>query len=240
MPRRFAISIPAISAALATALLFPSPAPCQAGWRKDTLTPGTKIIAVAAGTQVQKGLTVRAYKLKAEGFPKNTTLQIVMLDLAANEDFQPVGPVTVNDAGDVVTPGGDDRIFLFATQDPGETYQFAIINPVDKMVNFAQITPIPLETSEGPCHLSAILAKPYGAAYEIHGEGIEPYEKIRLSTDSGGVRNSFDVQTEIDGTFLKTIAPHEDKSASGYLKLGVDSKSCKLSLELPWERPHAK
>jgi len=235
MPRRLTIST-----ALATVLLFPPPTPCQAGWREETATPGTKITAVPAGTLVDKGITVRSYKLRAEGFPKNTKLQIVMLDLAANDDFQSEGWVVVNDAGDIVAPGGDDRIFGFATQDPGETYQIAVINPVDKMSNFVQITPIPLETRNGPCHLSAILAKPSGMAYEIHGDGFESSEKISLSTDAKSLPKWFYAQTENDGTFLTTVAPHQKRGASGHLKLDVDSKSCKLSLELPWEMPRTK
>ena len=239
MQRRPAIPVVAISLSVLASLLFPSCVFGQAGWWKKYSTPGTSVIAVEGDRRIVNGVEVRYYTFKAEGFPTKTKLALLVRDLAAGEEISLAQTVMVDETENVVSQSGEVYKVAFVVMSPGETYQVALGDPDKnkKLSNFVQITPVPIEARDGPCHIYAILYRPYGAAYEVHGEGFLAKENFRVSADSEGESHSFEISAGEDGTWWKVFVPTMKRMSSGTLRLSVESKTCKLSLAIPWENP---
>ena len=226
-------------AILLSLLLLVQAALAQVGWWKKYTSPGTDLTIRESHIVTDKGETEYHYFLQAKGFPAGRKYIGAMRDLMSPERLMGTGIRAVDDQGKLIS--GDGTEFELVIKDflPGETLQLSILEEDTRITNFVQITPIPLEGQDGPCHLYAILLDRLSYGYELHAAGFTPGKKIHFQGDSAGEVRDWKVKANKDGSWFGMVFPAVKGKASGVLRWQVEGDSCSPSVQIPWRNPDA-
>ena len=230
------------------ASLFPLFAFAQSDWYKKSETPGASLNATLIAHESISAASKFTYFLKTTGYPTGGKVLFLISNLSATQRTEPGrtvtvgktwGPLLVDEKGNVLhldgTPFGVD----FRSPSPGESYVVSILSlPEKKQIKtFVKITPVPIESRDGPCYAEAILTAPAGTAYEIRAEGFSANEQVLIAQDSGEKIRESKIKAEKDGSWVLKIQTDGGGKSLGTLTTNITSPSCKLTLSLTW-KPH--
>ncbi|MHB8410722.1 MAG: hypothetical protein ACYDDI_02110 [Candidatus Acidiferrales bacterium] len=209
----------------------------QAGWWKSNSTPGFDVELVKTKDFKFQSARIFYYVLRTKGFPAHAVVAGILRDLASGNNVLPLGRFQIDDKGRVLESDGTEYNLILGSISPGETYQLGLGVPGKNMADFAQVTPIPIETRNGQCHVWAILVAPYGTAYEVHGEGFRPGEQVAFFASSDGEVHNGRFPTHDDGTWWTIVLPGVKGKLSGTVQMTFTGNTCKVTIDAPWQAP---
>jgi hypothetical protein len=218
---------------------FAQAGPSNDEWGEKFNTAGVELILKETGRSRVSGKTVVAYSLFASGLPLDAhyTLWTRLL----GSDPQVAAEALLNDEGKVVSQLADpehgiveDPIDLKVFGGRGEPKQFGLISKDGKFRAFAQVVPFPIESSDGPCHLSAVMTgrNYYGVFIGI--TGLQPGEDLVIDTHSDSEGGGRKGKATDQGTYDSALFPFVKGKRSGRVRFNVKANSCNVSVELPW------
>jgi hypothetical protein len=103
-----------------------------------------------------------------------------------------------------------------------------------KVRAFAQVIPFPIEASNGPCHLSAVMTGANYIGILITITGFQPGEDLLMESHSGHEGGQKKLKATQEGTYNSALFPFVKGERSGIVGFNVTAKSCKIGVELPW------
>jgi hypothetical protein len=228
---------------LATLLVTFPHCKAQAGagneWGEKFNTPNAGLVLKETGRSRLNGRTVVAYNLFASGLPLDAQYTLWMR-LVGNEP-QAASDALLNDQGKAVSQRADterhiaeDPINLKVFAGKGEPKQFGLISNDGKFRAFAQVIPFPIESSDGPCHLSAVMTGPNYIGVFIEITGLLPGEDLLIDTRSDHEGGQTKGKATVQGAYDSALFPFVKGERSGRVRFNVTAKSCKIGIELPW------
>lgn len=208
-------------------------------WGEKYNTSGATLVLKEFGRTPAKGQTVVTYNLYATGLPKD--VEYTLWTRLAGEQPQATADAFINKDGLVVNVLADpakgtdeDPINLKILAGRGEPKLFALISNDDHYRVFGQATPFPIESTSGPCRISAtMMSRNYSGVFVVV-TGLQPKEEFQVVQKSGNEGGQTKVTAEADGTYRTLVFPAVKGQASGKLQFTVTAKSCAVGLEVPW------
>jgi hypothetical protein len=211
----------------------------QNHWDEKFNTPGAKLVLKEIGRDHINGRTLVTYNLFASGLPHDTSY--ILWTRLVGRAPEPAAEAFLNDQGRVVSQlAAPDRhieedpvnLKLFAGK--GEPKKFALISKDSRFQVFAEVIPFPMEVSDGPCHLSVVMASENYRAVFIHMTGFRPQEDLVIVTQSDGEKGQSKAQASDSGTYDSALFPAVKGKRSGRARFSITAKSCNIAIELPW------
>jgi hypothetical protein len=208
-------------------------------WGEDLNSAGAKLVLKETGRTRLNGRTVVTYSMFASGFPLDS--QYTLWSRLVGSDPQTAADALLNPEGKLVSQLADaehhtaeDPINLKVLAGRGEPKQFALISSDGKFRAFAQVIPFPIEASEGPCHLSAVMTGPNYIGVLIGLTGFRPGEDLLIDTRSDHEGGQSKGKATDRGTYDSALFPFVKGKRSGKVRFSVAAKSCNVGIELPW------
>lgn len=208
-------------------------------WGEKYNTAGATLLVKEVGRTRTNGQTVVTYNLYASGMPKDS--EYALWTRLAGEQPQATASAFINKDGLVVNilaePAkgiAEDPLNLKVLAGRGEPKLFALISTDAHYRVFGQATPFPIETTSGPCHISAtMMSRNYSAVF-IVVTGLQPKEEFQVVQKSGNEGGQTKLTADTDGTYRTLVLPAVKGQAFGKLQFTATAKSCTLGLEVPW------
>lgn len=202
-------------------------------------TGGANLVVKEAGRDRSDGQTIVTYNLIASGLPKDS--RYTLWTQTIGSEPQPAADALLNEDGKAVSQIADsehnvaeDPIDLRVVAGRGEPKQFGLISIDGKFRAFARVVPFPIEVSDGPCHLSAVMTAPNYSGVIVTVTGLQRGEDLLIKTRSdheGGERNE---KATDSGAYLSLLLPFVKGKRSGRVQFDLNAKSCTIGIELPW------
>jgi hypothetical protein len=208
-------------------------------WSERFDSAGAKLVLAETGRTRLNGRTVVTYSLFATGFPSDS--QFTLWSRLVGREPQPAANAFVNSEGKVVSQLADPKNHI--AEDPmnlkvfagkGEPKQFALISGDGQFRAFAQVTPFPIETTDGVCHLFAEMTSQNYYSVSIHVTGLQPNADLLVDTQSDSERAQREGKASDRGTYDSAVLPAVQGKRSGKFRFSVATKACKVSIEMPW------
>ena len=238
MEQRITIRILLILVA-AISLTCRAQSPEKDQWGEKFNTANSTLVLREIGRSPSNGQTVVTYRLFASGLPRDAQYTL-WLRLVGGEP-QAAADALLNDEGKAVSRLADsehhiaeDPINLKVFAGRGEPRQVALISKDGKFRAFAQVIPFPIEASDGPCHLSAVMTAPNYFGVFVRITGLQPGEDLLIDTESDHEGGQSKGKATDQGTYNSALFPFVKGKRSGKVRYSVAAKSCKVGVELPW------
>jgi hypothetical protein len=116
----------------------------------------------------------------------------------------------------------------------GEPYEVALISSDQSVKAFGKVIPVPIEVTEGRCHLSVEIVSPKGDSFAIRGDGFEPDEEVTTTSRSGGEVLEDKTRVSARGTFLTVIFPGVIGKQADLASFTASGKFCKPMVRYDW------
>ena len=237
MPVWFSLPTRRAAAGIVIPLALAGSALAQAGWWKKYSTPGAEVQLVRSKDFAYKGVRVFYYTVQTKGFPAQSAVTLMVQNLVTGTRPLLLGNYKLDGSGKVVNADGSEYSLILGGPSPGETFQLGVAIPAKNTNGFGQVTPVPIEARDGPCHLWAILIGRYGTDYEIHGDGFRPGEKVSFVGDSEGEVHEAVIPARSDGSWWTDVLPGVKGKLAGTVKITATGAACRLSIKAPWKAP---
>lgn len=208
-------------------------------WGDKFNTPGATLVLKKTGQDFLNGHTAVAYSAFASGLPKDR--HYTLWTWILGNDPQPVADAYINNDGRVVNVLGDsqhqvaeDPIDLKVFAGKGEPKKIALTSDDGQLHVFAQAVPFPMEASDGPCRMSAVMEGPAYEGVAVFVTGLQPKEEllVDIQSESESAQNKA-IATD-GGTYNSLIFPFVKGKPSGKCAFRVTGKSCKVGIAFPW------
>jgi hypothetical protein len=213
--------------------------PGQNGWGEQFNTANSKLVLKETGRSRSNGHTVVTYNLFASGLPLDVEYTL-WTRLVGNKP-QVAADAILNREGKLVSQLSDpehhtveDPIDLKVFAGKGEPKQFGLISRDGKLRSFAEVIPFPIESTDGPCHLSAVMTAPNYLGVFITITGFQSNEDLLVDTRSDHEGGQSRAKATDRGTYDSALFPSVKGLRSGTVRFSAVGKSCKVSFELPW------
>jgi hypothetical protein len=99
---------------------------------------------------------------------------------------------------------------------------------------FAEVIPFPIEASDGPCHLAAVMTGANYIGVLIGVTGLQPGEDLLIDTRSDHEGGQTKGKATDRGTYDSALFPFVKGKRAGKVQFSVAAKSCTITVELPW------
>lgn len=213
--------------------------PSQEQWGEKFNTASAKLALKEIERRHINGRTVVTYNLFASGLPHDASY--VLWTRLVGRAPQPAAEAFLNGDGKVVSHLAvperhieEDPVNLKVFAGKGEPKQFALISKDGRFRVFAEVIPFPMEVFDGPCNLFAVMASENYFTVSIHVTGLQPYEDLKLVSQSDGEQMQNSAKASGLGTYDSALFPAVKGKRSGRARFGVSAKSCSVAIELPW------
>lgn len=209
-------------------------------WGERFNTKGAELLLKEIGRdRSANGPTVISYNVFASGLPRD--VRYTLWTRLVGSKPQSAANAILNGDGKVVSqladPGRnipEDPINLKVSAGRGEPKQFGLISSDGKFRAFAQVIPFPIETSDGRCHLSAMMTGQNYVGILIGVTGLQPGEDLLIDTRSDPEGGQSKGKATDRGTYDSALLPFVKGKRSGKVQFSVAAKSCRVGIELPW------
>jgi hypothetical protein len=185
------------------------------------------------------GRTVVTYALFASGLPQGQHWVLWVWSLGGEP--RPAADAYINDEGKLVNVLADpqhqvveDPVDLDLLGAAGEPFKLALISDDGSLHVFTMIVPFPIETTAGPCRLSAIQSAIHYASVAITVTGLKADEDLIIDRRSGGEDARSKAKANDQGNFLAAVMPFAAGRSSGQFQFSIESKSCNIGVQFPW------
>jgi hypothetical protein len=207
-------------------------------WGESFNSPDTKLTYTETARNRSNDKTVVTYNLFISGLPKDKHYAFWVLNVGSNP--RAVADAYLNKDGKVVNVLADptrhiseDPIDLQVFGGKGEPIQVALISDDGSLRVFGEIIPFPLDTTAGPCRLSAIEAGPRYEAMTIRVSGLEPGEDLMIDSQSENEAVHSKAKADAQGNYRSLIFPLVAGKRSGKAQFSLTAKSCKIGISFP-------
>jgi hypothetical protein len=116
----------------------------------------------------------------------------------------------------------------------GEPARFVLHTKDEKVLISGTVVPAPIESVDGNCKLTAMLAVPEGEAILISADGFPPNEQITVHSDSAGEKMDKVKMADSNGHSEYVELPSVVGKDAGSVRETLTAKSCSVSVEIPW------
>lgn len=133
---------------------------------------------------------------------------------------------------DSLTDGSELDVSFTAAK--GEPVRFVLRTGNSKTMIGGTLVPFPIESTDHGCKLSALLADPAANSVLLYADGFPPNSDITFESASGGAPQQRTVHTDAYGQASAIDQPHGNGADSGTATEAVQTKNCKVSVNVPW------
>lgn len=171
--------------------------------------------------------------LVTEGVAPNTKVKLKtqLLDGSCREAGE---YFTILDNG-IVGYEGLAHLFTISSYYMGEPLVYILTTEDANQMASVMIVPFPFEIKDSNGHrLTICLTSLDAKMFFLRGEGFKPFEKLKLTSQSGDEYGMFEVNADAKGVICSTLAPEIVGKTSGTSTVELIGDNAKLRLVYPW------
>jgi hypothetical protein len=127
-----------------------------------------------------------------------------------------------------------DELDLAVQAARGEPIRFALVSVDQELMVPGTIVPYPIENSDRKCRLELRLALPDAEAVLIYADGLPANSEVDFQSLSAGEAETGKFSVNGSGHGATVDMPYVEGKEKGTLKIGLDTKDCSTSVEIPW------
>jgi len=135
---------------------------------------------------------------------------------------------------DTVSPDAEYDLGVQAAD--GEPLRLVLRSPDNKILVPGTLVPFPVESIDRGCRLSALLATPDAEAILIEGDGFQPNSQVFLQSNSADEQRQSQKPVDAKGHIDFVDLPYVAGKDAGTLNDTISTKSCLVSITIPWGR----
>lgn len=159
------------------------------------------------------------YRLQAKGIPADSVVTLVSWAVTQRGPVEALRGVTFDDMGWAVCAGKpgtcgdpakpDDPIEIPFRAVTGEPIRLGVVSPAGGLKAFAKVVPLPLQSEDKGCRVSAVLLTPGAELLFIEVDGFVPNSELFMPTDSEGEKHDLKGKTDADGRYVSALMPYK-------------------------------